>query len=184
MNPLRKNRKRLIANFSRKSRNLPTPFLIKDTNYPKTFQSECLNEVGLSADEVMVFTLKSDVSQPPRDANTEINWIYENIIRLSEDKDTDTEKLSRELLPQLEKINTYPEIVPLLPKLPDINPDVKIITAPFLVCVNVLLRSGEYAFLPFREPTLLAQLLKRTLYTMDKKFISWVKKYEQLSRNI
>lgn len=93
---------------------------------------------------------------------------------LYEGKEADTALLKAQLTPILDKINSkYDQIVPLFEENIFKNKEsTKIIEAPFLLSLNILLRSSKYAFIPYREISYVSELIKRTLYSRHIIFIN------------
>lgn len=93
--------------------------------------------------------------------------------RLYEGKEADIDLLKTQLTDILNKINSkYQQIIPVFEECMFRSKEsTKVVDAPFLLSLNVLLRSSKYAFIPYREISYVPELIRRTIYSTDIRFI-------------
>ncbi len=158
------------------------------TSIPKNsftkVNSECLEFLNLSKNDVVKCSVKEflNYEYPPVKIDFKIWQMLKDFYKGQE---VNIKLLNKNLKDLLDETNkNFSEIIPLSPYCSGFLNDkaiikANIIQAPFLISLNIILRSTNYVFMPYREICVLKENLDKVLYSRDLKLLSEVKKYNE-----
>ncbi len=141
--------------------------------------SDCFTYANLSKCEVLRLTLRR-LDYADEQIEGISPELLRNLRKLYETGKVGEDAVREELTTLLDGLNRDNRIVPLSPNPSGLTCDeedtsIRIIDAPFLVSLNMLLRASKYAFMPYRKPNISKDAVRKTLYTRDIMLIEEVK---------